>query len=115
MIGLKFGKQGCLIASSEGFQRLPGLEVPTVDTTGAGDAFCAGLLYGQWAGLGLGESGLLANLLGALATTVWGSGPALPGRVELAKYLLDNEKFFERVELMDLRDRLLELFGDSNG
>lgn len=95
-VGLKLGRQGCQVASKHQRLRLPGLEVVTVDTTGAGDAFCAGMIFGLLADLPLPACGLLANTLGALATTVWGGGPVLPAKAEVVQYLskafLPNQK-----------------------
>jgi ribokinase len=78
LVGLKLGKDGCLLAGEAGQVRLDGLQVDVVDTTGAGDAFSAGLIYSRLHGLGLGPSAMLANAFGALAATVWGGGIALP-------------------------------------
>jgi ribokinase len=86
-VGLKLGADGCLIGDASGAHRLPGFRVPTVDTTGAGDAFSAGLIFGWLRGLSLPAAGALANALGALATCVWGAGPALPGRFEVLRLL----------------------------
>jgi ribokinase len=93
ILGLKLGRKGCLAAQlgptlEEHF--LPGFSVETVDTTGAGDAFCAGMIYGMIHQLELPVSGTLANALGALATTVWGGGPALPGKIEVVELLGRN-------------------------
>ncbi|KAB2345072.1 carbohydrate kinase family protein [Actinomadura rudentiformis] len=38
------GEHGSLIASADGVERLPALEVDVVDTTGCGDAYCAGFI-----------------------------------------------------------------------
>jgi len=86
-VGLKLGAEGCLIGGASGAHRLPGFRIPTVDTTGAGDAFSAGLIFGHLRGLSLPAAGALANALGALATSVWGAGPALPGRFEAIRLL----------------------------
>ncbi|NVM31722.1 MAG: carbohydrate kinase family protein [Candidatus Helarchaeota archaeon] len=40
------GGEGCLIATEEGEIRIPAEQVKVVDTTGAGDAFSAGFIYG---------------------------------------------------------------------
>jgi ribokinase len=105
-IGFKLGKQGCMVAESDEnakVQRfeLPAYSLPLADTTGAGDAFCAGMIFSRLHGLSLPSSGLLANSLGGLATTVWGAGPALPGALE-AKKLIRNAK-----EFPDLSDSLI--------
>jgi ribokinase len=53
LIGLKLGKEGCLLADPQEQVRLPGLAVPVVDTTGAGDAFSAGLIFGKLTGMSM--------------------------------------------------------------
>jgi ribokinase len=86
-VGLKLGEQGCLIGSAKGVFGVPAFEVEPLDDTGAGDSFNAGLILGRIAGLGLRESALLANALGALATTVTGAGSSLPGPNEAIDFL----------------------------
>jgi len=61
--------------------------VAVVDTTGAGDSFSAGLLYGWTHELSLSASALLAGALGALATTVYGAGLSLPGKEKVRELL----------------------------
>jgi fructokinase len=56
----------------------PALTVKPVDSTGAGDAFVAGLLYGLLRGLPLAETIRIAAACGALATLRRGAIPAMP-------------------------------------
>lgn len=46
-MAIKLGAAGCFV-KEDGKQplRIPGSKVPVVDTTGAGDAFDAGFIYG---------------------------------------------------------------------
>ncbi|MDV0597288.1 MULTISPECIES: aminoimidazole riboside kinase [unclassified Enterobacter] len=72
------GKEG-VIAWHEGIvKHYPATPVKCVDTTGAGDAFVAGLLYGLAAGQALTPVIALAQRCGALATTAKGAMTALP-------------------------------------
>jgi ribokinase len=87
MLGLKLGREGCLIRTRLEEVIAPGYPVETVDSTGAGDAFSAGMLFGMAHGLGLPALGVLANALGALATTRWGASASLPTRSELRSFL----------------------------
>ena len=89
-VAIKLGSEGCALANAEGTHFLPGYAIKTADTTGAGDAFCGGMLFGMLNGLSLQACGTLANLLGGLATTVWGAGPMLPGVDEILEYLQDH-------------------------
>jgi len=78
VVGLKLSDRGCLIGSVGGLCRVPAFAVDAVDDTGAGDSFDAGIILGRLGGLTLRASGLLANALGAMATTVTGGGISLP-------------------------------------
>jgi len=65
----------------------PAFPVKAVDSTGAGDSFTAGLLFGGLNGLSLPVSGTLAGALGALAVMVYGAGFSLPDRDRVARFL----------------------------
>ncbi|MCX6078314.1 MAG: carbohydrate kinase family protein [Chloroflexi bacterium] len=90
-IGLKLGKEGCMLVTSQSRAQLPGFKVNTIDTTGAGDAFSAGMIFGRLCGLSLEARALLANTLGALATTVWGGGASLQA-MEFVRIFLSQQK-----------------------
>jgi len=107
------GADGCLWFVPDDRGNQSGFEVTPVDTTGAGDAFMAGLLAGllehdlQWEPT-IGEFARaadndeelerpalthalrLANAAGALAVTRRGAIPALPTRVEIDAFLAKN-------------------------
>ena len=72
-VALKLAVEGCFVSSEgfEGFVTAP--EVRAVDSTGAGDAFAAGLLFGHLAGWPIERSANFANAVGALATTAVGA------------------------------------------
>jgi ribokinase len=89
VVGVKMSREGCLLADASGVTVIPAFPVQAVDSTGAGDAFSAGLIYGYLNRLSLPAAGLLANALGSLAVGVWGAGTALPGR-EQARQLLET-------------------------
>ncbi|KAF3329166.1 putative fructokinase-6 [Carex littledalei] len=81
------GSEGCRYYSKEFSGRVPGIKVSAVDTTGAGDAFVAGILS-QLAldqslikdEVRLREALKFANACGALTVTERGAIPALPTR-----------------------------------
>lgn len=74
------GERGALILNDEGQIAVPGVEVAVVDTTGAGDAFTAGLAVALAEGKGLEQAVQFANCAGALACTRLGVIPALGDR-----------------------------------
>ncbi len=87
LIALKLGEKGCRLISRDNDVNLPGFPVEPIDSTGAGDSFCAGLIHGVNQGWDLTLSGTLANAFGALATTRWGAGEKLPTLDEICEYL----------------------------
>jgi len=59
--------------------------VPEVDTTGAGDAFATGFIYGLLKGKGLQECGLLGGIVAQLSMNKVGARQGLPHFKELAQ------------------------------
>jgi ribokinase len=86
-VALKLGAEGCLVMTGEGWFRLPAFVVPARDSTGAGDAFAAGLIGGLVGGLAWRPSALLGCALGALVTSRLGAGTAAPTRSEVRTFL----------------------------
>jgi len=85
------GSEGNLLLGPEGEQWLPLLEVNTVDTTGAGDAFAGALAVALAEGQTLAEASSFANAAAALATTKIGAQPSLPQRDEVDTLLRQQE------------------------
>jgi len=74
---VKMGKDGAWVARGDELYRIQPVAVPRViDTTGAGDAWAAGFLFGFLQGWTLPAAGALGSLLGA--ETVRCLGPAIP-------------------------------------
>ena len=86
LVVVKMGADGALAISGDWRVHSPGLKVPVVDTTGAGDCFNAGFLYGQLHGLSLERSLRAGNFCGGMATTAFCTAAA-PTLAELQAYL----------------------------
>jgi sugar/nucleoside kinase (ribokinase family) len=67
------GSAGCLIADPARLRWLPAMRVPVVDTTGAGDAFCAGVITGHGFGWGLDDAARLGTAAASLTLQGLGS------------------------------------------
>ena len=79
------GSRGALVVTADGAtQHVPGVTVPVVDTTGAGDAFTCALGVALAEGQRLLDAVRFAARAGALAVTRLGVIPALPTRTEVA-------------------------------
>jgi ribokinase len=77
---IQAGPQGNLVVSADVEQLLPEIEVPAVDTTGAGDAFAAAMAVMLAEQHPLIEAASFANAAAALKTTVLGAQAGLPQR-----------------------------------
>lgn len=69
---VKTGKNGCLAKINGKIVHFPALDVKTVDTTGAGDNFLTGLVFGICNAMPYEKCIELANIAGSLSTTAIG-------------------------------------------
>ncbi len=77
------GSQGAQIVSGTESASVPTYEVDVVDTTGAGDAFNAGLAVALAEGMALAEAARFANATAALCVTKRGTARSTPYRAEV--------------------------------
>ena len=89
IVGVTLGETGSLLLCEDTFIESPGFAVPNgcMDTTGAGDSFRTGLLYGLLTGESVEESAKMANAVAALKCRAIGARTALPNRGELTDLL----------------------------
>ncbi len=85
VIGITLGEAGSLILCENEFIRSRGFAVPggCKDTTGAGDSFRAGFLYGLLSGATVEDTAQTANAVAALKCRAIGARTALPDINEL--------------------------------
>ena len=90
--GLTLGDAGSLVLCGGTFIETPAFAVPggCVDTTGAGDAFRTGFLYGVLTGGSVEESCSAANAVAALKCRGIGARNTLPNQPELQTMLKNN-------------------------
>jgi fructokinase len=90
------GREGSYFSTRQGGGHVPGFQVETVDATGCGDAFVAGLLWqlvghGVWREpldvVAVGTALRYANAVGALTSLTRGVIPALPTAAQVATFL----------------------------
>lgn len=89
---VKTGKTGALLCPAGG----PRQQVPTwrsvraVDTTGAGDAFCAGFLAGMAQGWDFTRCGVFANAVGTHCVMAIGASTGIRPIAEIEAFIRDN-------------------------
>jgi ribokinase len=80
---MTLGENGALIVTGKSSTHVPAVQMQAVDTTGAGDAFNAGLAMALASGVDLEQAVQFAVVTGGLAVTREGVIPSLPSRVEV--------------------------------
>ena len=70
---VKIGKEGSIIQTGQKTMNVPGIKAELKDTTGAGDLYAAGFLYGLTRGYDLELCGKLGSLLGGKVIEVYGA------------------------------------------
>jgi ribokinase len=83
---MTLGEKGALLISGASSKRIPAVQVRAVDTTGAGDAFNAGLATALAHGTSLEQAVRFAVMIGAIAVTKEGVIPSLPRRDEVSQF-----------------------------
>jgi ribokinase len=78
LVVVKLGKRGCYVTDGKESHLIEPYKVEAVDTTGAGDAFCAGFLYGLIKQKGLYECGKLGNFVASRCISKMGARTGLP-------------------------------------
>ena len=84
IIAVKLGADGCYVTDGRERHLIEAFKVQTVDTTGAGDAFCAGFLYGLLKEKPLQECGRLGNFVASRCVMRMGARAGLPYAKDLA-------------------------------
>jgi sulfofructose kinase len=72
------GERGCQVWTGDDHFQAPGFAVQAVDTTGAGDAFHGGFIYGMLQGWNLRRVAAFANAVAALNCRTLGGRRGLP-------------------------------------
>jgi ribokinase len=85
VVAVKLGSRGCYVTDGRRSHNVEAFKVSVVDTTGAGDAFCAGFLYGLIKHKSLEECGRIGNFVASRCTTRMGARVGLPTLKDLTK------------------------------
>jgi len=86
MVAVKLGSKGCYVTDGKESHLIEAFKVKVVDTTGAGDAFCAGFLYGLISGKSLYECGKLGNFVASRCIMKMGARLGLPHLEDLNSF-----------------------------
>lgn len=70
---VKVGKEGSFVKNGTKKIKVSGIPAKAIDTTGAGDSYAAGFLYGLTNGFPLEKCGKIASLVAGKVVEVWGA------------------------------------------
>ncbi len=92
-VAIKNGKAGCYLRESREAEGvfLPAYHVKAVDTTGAGDSFCAGFITGLAKGFSFAECGRFANAVGAHCVSAMGATTGIKPMADILKFMEENQ------------------------
>jgi ribokinase len=85
IVAVKLGSKGCYVTDGKESSIVEAFKVKVVDTTGAGDAFCAGFLYGLISRKSLYECGRIGNFVASKCIMKMGARAGLPRLTDLMK------------------------------
>ena len=88
IVVVTLGEHGCYIRTSAmeiSVPAMPAYTARVIDTTGAGDAFCAGFLYGMLKNRSLDYCGRLGNWVAMKCIGSVGAREGLPGAIEIER------------------------------
>ena len=83
IVAVKLGSRGCYVTDGKEQHIIEPFRVKVVDSTGAGDAFCAGFIYGLIKNMTLRECGVLGNFVASRTLMKMGARNGLPRRDDL--------------------------------
>jgi len=92
LVVAKLGEKGSIAISDGKVYEVNSYHVTVVDTTGAGDSFNAGFIYGLLKGKTVTECLKYANGCGALSVTALGGNTGFPTEEELREFIREQEE-----------------------
>jgi ribokinase len=87
IVAVKLGPKGCFVTDGKEKHLVPRFPTKVIDTTGAGDAFAAGFLYGLLKKKSLDQCGKIGNFVASRCIAKVGARIGLPRQSELPKNL----------------------------
>jgi sugar/nucleoside kinase (ribokinase family) len=87
LLCVTMGERGSAALDADRFHHAPAFAVEAVDTTGAGDVFRAGFIYGVLRGANVGELLRFANAAAAVSCTRAGAIPSAPTLDDVDQFL----------------------------
>jgi ribokinase len=91
VVAVKLGGRGCYVTNGLEHHLIKAVKTKVIDTTGAGDAFCAGFLFGLLKNMNLFECGRIGNLVAAKSIAQMGARGGLPFKGAVESFQFETE------------------------
>jgi len=82
LVSVTLGSKGSILSDGKKIVETGVFKIEVADTTGAGDAFASGVLYGYLKGQDLETTAKIGSCLGAMEVATWGARQGLPSSME---------------------------------
>jgi sugar/nucleoside kinase (ribokinase family) len=105
-VAMTLGREGALAMTPDGPLHVPGFPVDAVDTTGAGDVFHAGFIYGLLQGWELQRILQFANAVAAMKCTRLGGRPGIPTLPQALAFLAQHETQWDVTKMSEQSDQI---------
>ena len=92
LVVAKLGKKGAMAIQDGKLYKVESYKVQAIDTTGAGDSFNAGFVYGFLKGKSIEEALRCGNACGGLSVTALGGNTGFPKENELIEFMEQRER-----------------------
>ena len=90
VLAITFGEKGSLNVSGDEFFQIPAFYVDAIDTTGAGDVFHGGYIYGLLKAWSLRDTVVFASALAAMKCRKIGAQTGIPSFIEASDFLIER-------------------------
>lgn len=98
-----YGRKGSITSSAEQSFRTPAFEVNAVDTTGAGDVFHGGYIFGLLQGWDLRSTVVFASAAAAMKCREMGGRTGIPSLTKVLAFLKQQGYIFKKSELLSCK------------
>ncbi|MCF7803917.1 MAG: hypothetical protein K9N46_01275 [Candidatus Marinimicrobia bacterium] len=107
--GITMGDEGSYLANEDAMLYFPAFDIEPVDTTGAGDVYHGGLMYGILSGWPLKAIGQFASAVAAICCMHLGVRRHLPDLEEIKEFMLEHG-----VEKHPVLQEQIDIFGNAD-
>ena len=87
---ITLGERGAFLYSGGDYRTIPSYSVECIDSTGAGDAFCGGLVTALTEGKTLEDAAVFASAVAALSVGKIGTAPSMPYRENIDRFISER-------------------------